>query len=141
MNRRSFLRFAVGGIATAAAVRTFPFRVFSFANKITIATRPALGGYVDLGRMLDFSPLPRPLILVHPEELKYLRSLRDIYGRPLWDPLKHSNVPPGATVIPSSLARIGYPIKVHDDWLRREHHPYPHRNNLADFRSAPQRRT
>ncbi len=36
--RRDFLRFAVQGIVTAAAVRTFPFRVFSFPSEIVIPT-------------------------------------------------------------------------------------------------------
>lgn len=36
MNRRSFLRSLVGGVATAAAVRSWPFRVYSFP------TAPAL---------------------------------------------------------------------------------------------------
>jgi hypothetical protein len=30
MDRRGFLRSLVGGVAVAAAVRTFPFRVYSF---------------------------------------------------------------------------------------------------------------
>jgi hypothetical protein len=32
MNRRNFLRQCVGGIATVAAVRTWPFRVYSFPS-------------------------------------------------------------------------------------------------------------
>ena len=32
MERRGFLKLMVGGVAAAAAVRTFPFRVFSFPN-------------------------------------------------------------------------------------------------------------
>lgn len=34
MNRRNFLRGVVGGIAVAAAERTFPFRVYSFPAEI-----------------------------------------------------------------------------------------------------------
>jgi hypothetical protein len=34
MNRRSFFGLMVGGVATAATVRTFPFRVYSFASKV-----------------------------------------------------------------------------------------------------------
>jgi hypothetical protein len=34
MNRRGFLGLLVGGLATAAAVRTFPFRVYSFPSEI-----------------------------------------------------------------------------------------------------------
>lgn len=35
MDRRRFLGTLIGGVATAAAVRTWPFRVFSFPSKIT----------------------------------------------------------------------------------------------------------
>jgi hypothetical protein len=34
MNRRSFFRKMIGGLAASAAVRTFPFRVFSFPSEI-----------------------------------------------------------------------------------------------------------
>jgi hypothetical protein len=34
MNRRNFLSALVGGVATAAAVQTFPFRVFSFPSEV-----------------------------------------------------------------------------------------------------------
>lgn len=36
MERRAFLRTMIGGVAAAAAVRTFPFRVFSFPSEIRI---------------------------------------------------------------------------------------------------------
>lgn len=36
MNRRNFMRSLVGGVAAAAAVRTFPFRVFSFPTEIVV---------------------------------------------------------------------------------------------------------
>ncbi len=36
MNRRKFLNSLVGGIAASTAVRTFPFRVFSFPSEIHI---------------------------------------------------------------------------------------------------------
>jgi len=41
MDRRKFLSALIGGVATAAAVRTFPFRVFSFPKEIT---GPDFGG-------------------------------------------------------------------------------------------------
>jgi hypothetical protein len=34
MDRRKFLSTLIGGVAATAAVRTFPFRVFSFPQKI-----------------------------------------------------------------------------------------------------------
>jgi len=44
VERRTFLQTFVGGIATAAAVRTWPFRVYSFPSTpvITSATARAL---------------------------------------------------------------------------------------------------
>ena len=35
MDRRNFLRSLIGGVAASAAVRTFPFRVYSFPTEIT----------------------------------------------------------------------------------------------------------
>jgi hypothetical protein len=37
MNRRGFLNSLIGGIAATAAVRTWPFRVYSFPNDLTWA--------------------------------------------------------------------------------------------------------
>ena len=34
MNRRNFLSTLIGGLAATAAVRSFPFRVFSFPKEI-----------------------------------------------------------------------------------------------------------
>lgn len=36
MDRRGFLRSLIGGVAAGAAVRTFPFRVFSFPTEIVV---------------------------------------------------------------------------------------------------------
>ena len=38
MNRREFLSVLVGGVSVTAAVRTWPFRVFSFPSTIVIPT-------------------------------------------------------------------------------------------------------
>lgn len=38
MDRRNFLRTLIGGVAVAAAERTFPFRVFSFPSEIITPT-------------------------------------------------------------------------------------------------------
>jgi hypothetical protein len=37
MERRGFLKLLVGGVAAAAAIRTFPFRVYSFPSDIVVA--------------------------------------------------------------------------------------------------------
>jgi len=44
MDRRNFLRAMVGGVATAAAVRTWPFRVYSF---------PATSVITDMQKYFD----------------------------------------------------------------------------------------
>ncbi len=94
MSRRSFLRSMVGGVAAAAAVRTFPFRVFSFPKEITIV--PALpeltaGGFFDPANYesflravaTDFQVPRRMLGPFHPDEVALLKSLTDCCGRPL----------------------------------------------------------
>jgi hypothetical protein len=53
MNRRGFLRLAIGGVAASAAVRTFPFRVYSFPKEI-IAPKAA-----DI-EWLNMEPDPEP---------------------------------------------------------------------------------
>jgi len=45
MDRRSFFGMMVGGLATAAAVRSFPFRVFSFPKEIQLPPIPSAGGF------------------------------------------------------------------------------------------------
>ena len=42
MDRRSFFRTMVGGVAASAAVRTWPFRVYSFPSQIVIPTTERL---------------------------------------------------------------------------------------------------
>jgi hypothetical protein len=44
MNRRNFLGMMVGGVAAAAAIRTFPFRVFSFPKEIHVEPLLSLHG-------------------------------------------------------------------------------------------------
>ena len=49
MERRGFLKSLIGGVAVAAAVQTFPFRVYSFADKIIVQPKvilATLGEYV-----------------------------------------------------------------------------------------------
>lgn len=42
MDRRKFLTSLVGGVAASAAVRTFPFRVFSFPQEIALTEMPII---------------------------------------------------------------------------------------------------
>lgn len=49
MDRRKFISTLIGGVAASAAVRTFPFRVFSFPSEIALPDP----NYVRL-----FDPIP-----------------------------------------------------------------------------------
>ena len=57
MDRRSFFRSMIGGVAASAAVRTWPFRVFSFPANI-LAVRP---------RFPFIGDVHRPMLLVDSE--------------------------------------------------------------------------
>lgn len=69
MNRRNFLGLLAGGLAAGAAVRSFPFRVFSFPKEIIV---PRVGD-------IALTDIP-PYILGAP---------RSLHGIPYW-----SDVPP-----------------------------------------------
>lgn len=47
MNRRSFLGQLIGGVAASAAVRTWPFKVYSFPDKIEISYPDTLFGKLN----------------------------------------------------------------------------------------------
>jgi hypothetical protein len=54
MNRRGFLSTLIGGVAATAAVRSFPFRVFSFPSEVALAKVPR------------FAPLLAPGLVPYP---------------------------------------------------------------------------
>ena len=47
IGRRGFLQSLVGGIAAAAAVRTFPFRVFSFPTDVQLISADELPKIIE----------------------------------------------------------------------------------------------
>ena len=57
MDRRSFLRGLVGGVAVTAAARSFPFRVFSFPSEISATPVLSIPWGADLSNEVDFLPL------------------------------------------------------------------------------------
>jgi len=94
MNRRNFLSMMVGGVAAAAAVRTFPFRVFSFPQEVkpsnywlgadygfgdqTVLTRVAIMRAME--QMKDrIGRVSQETIYLHPDELKRWKSLAYIH--------------------------------------------------------------
>lgn len=105
MNRRGFLRAMIGGVAAAAAVRTFPFRVFSFPKEITRAPAGSFDG-LDRGEYQSFSVVTFSVVtnyellqdsafdielyLRQAIAVRLLRNLNNAYGRPL---LEFSNFP------------------------------------------------
>jgi len=87
MNRRSFLGLMVGGVAAAAAVRTYPFRVFSFPTEIKPPnTGPRLSKEMQdlLKQRLDlverFGPDAAGEWWMHPQHLAALKELG--FGHP-----------------------------------------------------------
>ena len=49
MDRRKFLSSLIGGVAATAAVRTFPFRVYSFPAKIAAPASTIMSGHFIAG--------------------------------------------------------------------------------------------
>lgn len=59
MNRRHFLSLVVGGVAVQAAVRTWPFRVYSFSNEILMPERKIwIADFSVDDEYSGFGPLP-----------------------------------------------------------------------------------
>lgn len=58
MDRRNFFRTMIGGVAAATAVRTWPFRVFSFPTVIERACWPHVADGGDMARMIAVSSTP-----------------------------------------------------------------------------------
>jgi hypothetical protein len=55
MNRKDFLGMIVGGVATMAAVRAWPFRVYSFPSKPLLMKGDVImpySKYFDIGQMV-----------------------------------------------------------------------------------------
>jgi hypothetical protein len=108
MNRRSFIGLMLGGVAATAAVRTWPFRVFSFPSEVTIAS--PLDFYKLMGELYLQRPnmvgridnIETPTALIHPEHAKYLEGLFGStpsgvlwvkYPNQTWNNLKRSAYP------------------------------------------------
>jgi hypothetical protein len=82
VNRRSFLNLTVGGIAAAAAVRTWPFRVYSFPSDIKLLSLPfQVGDWVQFEEDAEVMRLvalsKKPVLLVDDDfarEFPYLAT-------------------------------------------------------------------
>ena len=72
------MRSMFGGVAAAAAVRTFPFRVFSFPKEIVIARPPAIYTLVaDVGHI---TLVPRYSVVHVPLDVGELAATFDVIG-------------------------------------------------------------
>jgi hypothetical protein len=91
MERRNFLKQLIGGVAAVAAVRTFPFRVFSFPSEPKLVMGPWLlndihhisewGGHaIDLNYLLhDMPPIPNlDTIRLTPAQYNMLKTATSI---------------------------------------------------------------
>lgn len=81
MNRRNFLTL-IGGVSAAAAVRTWPFRVYSFPTDIVIAKPPNIAVSVADGDSYG------TIQVVSPEEFarKYPQTAKRLgIGTPLFE--------------------------------------------------------
>ena len=103
MNRRNFLSLMVGGVAAAAAVRTFPFRVFSFPKEIKIVPPEYLGLELENVENVFYSPL-----LYNPTGVGDLRYVNVDggtlpfgvpYKRPVYGPPRIKSVDPEKKII------------------------------------------
>jgi len=56
MNRRGFIGMMAGGVAVGAAVRTFPFRVYSFPTDIKIASASEFPAWMYSAKSYLFNP-------------------------------------------------------------------------------------
>jgi hypothetical protein len=55
MNRRDFLGTLIGGVAATAAVRTWPFRVYSFPSKVNLLN-PTFFDFFQCNSMSAMAP-------------------------------------------------------------------------------------
>jgi hypothetical protein len=117
MNRRSFLQFAVGGMATAALARSFPFRAFSFPSRIVI---PPIGEYTDylvmpfeIPSWSPMVPLTGRVIMMHPDDLARWRTFRDEVDRRLGGP-------DSIEVRESEHCRRGHPLEIPKSFFFRD---------------------
>jgi hypothetical protein len=65
VDRRAF----IGGLLASAAVRTWPFRVFSFPSEVKV---PTFTEYVDFCNFTEFATGPEAMLTV-----KAIRQMRD----------------------------------------------------------------
>lgn len=68
MNRRGFLRTLAGGAAAAVAVRTFPFRVYSFPSIEPIRWYASDWGYSGVHAFSD-------VWILHPDQVRAFKDL------------------------------------------------------------------
>ena len=82
MNRRNFLSTLIGGLAATAAVRSFPFRVFSFPKEIIV---PRVG---DIA-LTDIPLITADALASRFTNTRATRVSLSLHGLPYW-----SDVPP-----------------------------------------------
>jgi hypothetical protein len=87
MDRRSFFRTMVGGVAAAAAVRTWPFRVYSFPTDIVFPTVSPLFDQISAATLAEL----RADLLIDNffVDTPFLKKLKEgIHKFPKGDPMR-----------------------------------------------------
>lgn len=119
----------VGGLATAAAVRTFPFRVFSFPKEIKPVNMPSVPEeywreVLDSARYACGVFSVGDNFLVHPEQLEALKRLG--YVRPVTLRLFRVEAPPslGSAATYNALRYAGVDITP-NPYVPNEPYLYP----------------
>lgn len=82
MNRRELFRTMIGGVAAAAAVRTWPFRVYSFPSELTAANSILFRRSPYPGRLAvpNGDLLNRECWILHPAQVK---AFKEVYDYPI----------------------------------------------------------
>jgi len=113
MERRGFLKLMVGGVAAAAAVRTYPFRVFSFPKEIvvpqvatSVLTLEAMRKLIEqMKRRLG--TVTQDTIYMHPEQLAAFKQLGFVGGYEM----RLVEAPPSLGCIPVTWPLAGIPLR------------------------------
>jgi hypothetical protein len=111
MDRRNFLSTLVGGVATAAAVRTFPFRVFSFPKEVSYTGRLVSGCHDPVEVTIWRAPIGGDFILMEQISLAEAKARYGYEWRPGYSKTQQSKYDPHIYAAPlgttTGLIRCG----------------------------------
>src|SRR5258708_1012113 len=80
MDRRSFFRFMIGGVAATTAVRTWPFRVFSFPTNLAMSLPDFTDKYIKPIRFINAFDPAQPRMLTRFDAIYGFPELDRLHG-------------------------------------------------------------